>query len=195
MAEAGEGGAGALEDGALLRRRLLVLADGVADFAAGVAAVAAEGELAGAEVVHAEVEEGVVLFLAVVLLDLGVDAEVHVSVDGGVVMADGNSLRGWEQVCKVAGGGWDGICGEWLVVVLGDVVFGDMVQGGVVVVVEVLLLRRRGVRVDGCAGVFFKIVAALVAFYAAEARPRPRHLGAGAVLCGSRVGGALARGS
>jgi hypothetical protein len=54
-------------------------------------------------------------------------------------VADGNSLRGREQVCKVAGGGWDGICGEWLVVVLGDVVFGDMVQG--VVVVEVLLLR------------------------------------------------------
>ena len=81
MAQAGQGGARALQHGALLGRGLLVLADGVADLAARVSAVAAQGELAGAQVVHAQVEEGVVLLLARVLLDLGVDAQVHVAVE------------------------------------------------------------------------------------------------------------------
>jgi hypothetical protein len=63
-------------------------ADGVADFAAGVATVSAEGTFAGKKVVHAEVEEDDVLLVAVAAGDDGVDAEVHVAVDGGVVVAD-----------------------------------------------------------------------------------------------------------
>ena len=109
-------------------------------------------------------------------------------------MADGDALRGREQVCKVARGGGDGVGGERLVGVLRDVVFGD--AGQVIFVVEILFLRGGGIRVDGGAGVFFEIVAAVVAFDAAEARPRPRHLGAGAaVLGGCCVGRALAGGS
>ena len=60
----------------------------VAHLAAGVAAVAAEGALAGEEVVHAEVEEDDVLLVAVAAGDDCVDAEVHVAVYGGVVVAD-----------------------------------------------------------------------------------------------------------
>jgi hypothetical protein len=56
--------------------------------AAGVAAVAAEGEFAGKEIVHPEMEEDDVALSAVADVDWGVNTQVHVSVDGGVVMAD-----------------------------------------------------------------------------------------------------------
>lgn len=57
-------------------------------FSSGVAAVATEGEFAGEEIVHAEVEEDDIALGAVAEVDWGVDAQVHVSVDGCVVMAD-----------------------------------------------------------------------------------------------------------
>lgn len=57
-------------------------------FAAGVSAVATEGEFAGEEIVHAEMEEDDVALRAVADMDWGVDAQIHVSVDSCVVMAD-----------------------------------------------------------------------------------------------------------
>jgi hypothetical protein len=60
----------------------------MAYLAAGIAAVATEREFSGEEIVHAEMEEGDVALGPFADVDWGVDTQVHVSVDGCVVMAD-----------------------------------------------------------------------------------------------------------
>jgi hypothetical protein len=65
--------------------------------AAGVAAVSSKGDLSGEEVVHAEVEEGYVLLITASAWDDGVDTQIHVAVDGGIVMSDQQPSRRWEE--------------------------------------------------------------------------------------------------
>jgi hypothetical protein len=60
----------------------------MAYLATGVAAVATEREFSREEVVHAEMEEDDVALGTIADVDWGVHAQVHVSVDGCVVMAD-----------------------------------------------------------------------------------------------------------
>lgn len=108
-------GHGALEGGPAERGRGGVLALGAADLAARVAAVAAQGEVAAGEVVHAQVEEldgG-----AAAAGDDGVDAQVHVAIRGEVVVAYGQAVHAGEELGKVPGGGGTGVgLGEFMVV-------------------------------------------------------------------------------
>lgn len=69
-------------------RRDDLLSRRVTYFPAGVAAVATEREFAGEEIIHAEVEEDDIALGAVAQVDWGVDAQIHVSVDGCVVVAN-----------------------------------------------------------------------------------------------------------
>lgn len=94
----------------LQRRPLRGLArarNAVAHFAAGVAAVPAQTELARREIVHAQVEE-LHVDLAGALEGFGRDDEVHVAVVGGGVVLDVQTALGGEVGGKVLGGGWDG---------------------------------------------------------------------------------------
>lgn len=79
-------GEGSLKRGALLGGGLDVLALGVADLAARFAAVPSQGELALAEVVHAQVEE--LHGERTAARGDGVDSQVHVAVRGELVVAD-----------------------------------------------------------------------------------------------------------
>lgn len=99
----------------------------MADLPTRISAVSAQRKFASAQIVHAQMEERVGLLLPCVLFDLGVDTQVHVPVNGGVVMADGYALGCWEQVCKVPRGGGDGIDGERVVCVVWNVVFREAV--------------------------------------------------------------------
>lgn len=98
-----DGGAhGAAEGRAGRRGRLGVGSLGVADLAARVAAVAAEGELAAGEVVHAQVEE--LDGDGATAGDDDVDAEVHVAVGREVVVAHRQAVERREEAGKVTGG-------------------------------------------------------------------------------------------
>lgn len=111
----------------------------MADFAARIPAVPTKGELAGAQIMHAQMEQGVILFFMMAFLDLSVDAQIHVTIDGGVVMADGDALGSREEVCEVARRRRDGIYGrKGLVVVVRDLIFWHMVEV-VVVIIKVFI--------------------------------------------------------
>lgn len=81
------------------------------------------------------------------LLDLGVDAEIHVAVNGGVIMSDGQTFRGGEEVCKVAGGGGNCIDRQGFVVILRDLILGHIVE-----VVGKVLFGGGGVCINGGTG-------------------------------------------
>jgi hypothetical protein len=94
------------------------------------------------------VEESVVLLSVTPLFDLCVDPEVHVAVDGSIVVPYRYALVGGEELCKVAGRGRDGIAVERLVVVeVWDLVFGHVVKVG-----RQVLLTCRSIGVDRGAG-------------------------------------------
>jgi hypothetical protein len=115
----------------------------MADLATRLSAISAEGKLACAQVVHAKMEEGIVLFLVMPLLDLCVHAKVHVPVYCRVVMPYRYALRCGEEVCKVARSRGDGVDWQRYVVVLGNMVVWNMVE----VVCEVFF-RGVGVCLD-----------------------------------------------
>lgn len=68
----------------------------MAHLAPRVPAVPPERELPREEVVHAQVEENDVALRAVTEVDGRIDAQVHVSVDGCIVVTDEQSPRGGE---------------------------------------------------------------------------------------------------
>jgi hypothetical protein len=115
----------------------------VADLATRLSAVSAEGELAGTEVLHAEVEEGVALFPVSSLLYLRVYPQVHVPVNGRVVVPYGYALRCREELPEIAGRRGDGITRERLMVVGWDIIVGHVVE-----VIAEVILRGRGIRID-----------------------------------------------
>jgi hypothetical protein len=80
-------------------------------------------------------EECITLLLVVALLDLGVNTQIHVPIEGGVVMADRYPLGGGKEVCEVAGRSWDGIDRHRIMCILRHVILGHMVD----VVVELFL--------------------------------------------------------
>jgi hypothetical protein len=53
-----------------------------------VTAVATKGEFPPEEIIHAEMEEDDIPLRAIPEMDGSVDAQVHIAVDGGIVMAD-----------------------------------------------------------------------------------------------------------
>lgn len=60
----------------------------MAYLASGIAAVAAEGEFPREELMHAQMEESDIAVGAVAHVDWSVDAQIHVSVHGRIIMAD-----------------------------------------------------------------------------------------------------------
>lgn len=97
---AAEGGADDVCDGA--GGGFGVVALGIADFAARVSAVSSEGELSLGQIVHAKVEElksqGATTMAD---WDKSVDAEVHVSVRGKIIMSDGETVKRRKETSKV----------------------------------------------------------------------------------------------
>jgi hypothetical protein len=100
----------------------------MADLATRLSAISAEGELASAQVVHAKMEEGVVLLLVMSLLDLCVHSKVHVPVYCRVVVPYRYALRCGEKVCKVARSRGDCVDWQGVVVVLWNMVVWDVVE-------------------------------------------------------------------
>ena len=85
--------------------------------------------------------QSAILFPVISPLDLCIDPQVHVAVDGGIVVPYGQALGGGEQGSEVVGRGGYGIGGQRFVVVLWHVVRWHIICS----LVE-LLVRGRGVR-------------------------------------------------
>ena len=55
---------------------------------ARITAVATKGEFPREQIIHAEMEEDDIALRAIPEVDGSVDAQVHIAIDGGIVMAD-----------------------------------------------------------------------------------------------------------